>query len=87
MAKINLSGMSVEALMDLRKRVDEALNERRAELEKQLERMAVIGGRRVVRGGRSAFIGQAGGKGVEGRELDRQVASAEGDDWATASRG
>jgi len=39
MAKVNLSEMSVEALMDLRKRVDEMLLDRRAELEKQLERM------------------------------------------------
>src|SRR6516225_4875084 len=49
MAKVNLSGMSVEALMDLRKRVDETLHRRWAELEKQLERMdraiAVVGGR------------------------------------------
>jgi hypothetical protein len=37
MPKINLSGMTVEALMDLRKRVDEMLVERRAELQKQLE--------------------------------------------------
>jgi len=36
---LNLSGMSVEALMDLRKRVDEMLLERRAEIEKRLERM------------------------------------------------
>jgi hypothetical protein len=36
--------MSVEALMDLRKRVDEMLLKHRAELEKQLERMAVVGG-------------------------------------------
>jgi len=35
MAKVNLSGMSVEALMDLRKRVDEMFLERRAELQKQ----------------------------------------------------
>jgi hypothetical protein len=33
MARVNLSGMSVEALMDLRKRVDEMLFERRAEIE------------------------------------------------------
>ena len=45
MAKVNLSRMSVEALMDLRKRVDEMLLDRRAELEKQLERM----GRAVLR--------------------------------------
>jgi len=39
MAKVNLSEMSVEALMDLRKRVDQMLFERRAALEKQLERL------------------------------------------------
>ena len=38
MAKVNLSEMSVETLMDLRKRVDQMLFERRAEIEKQLER-------------------------------------------------
>ena len=51
MAKVNLSEMSIEALTDLRKRVDETLHRRRAELEKQLERMdraiAVVGGARV----------------------------------------
>jgi hypothetical protein len=40
MPKVSLSGVTVEALMDLRKRVDETLHQRRAELEKQLERMA-----------------------------------------------
>src|SRR5215831_7536007 len=57
MPKVNLSGMSVEALMDLRKRVDETLNERRAELQKQLERMGVVGGARVGRGGGSPLRG------------------------------
>ena len=59
MPKINLSGLNVEALMDLRVRVDEMLL---AEIEKQLERMdrafAVVGGRRVVRGGGSALKGK-----------------------------
>jgi hypothetical protein len=58
MARVNLSGMSVGALMDLRKRVDEMLLSRRAELEKQLESMAVVGGARVVRGGGSALKGK-----------------------------
>jgi hypothetical protein len=62
MANVNLSGMTVEALMDLRKRVDEMLLEHRAELEKQLERMnraiAVVGGARVVRGRRSVLKGR-----------------------------
>src|SRR5262245_13662142 len=39
MPKVSLSGMTVEALMDLRKRVDEMLHRHRAELQKQLERM------------------------------------------------
>jgi hypothetical protein len=60
MAKVNLSGMTVEALMDLRKRVDEMLLEHRAEIEQQLERMdrtiAVVGHRRVD--GRSALKGR-----------------------------
>jgi DNA-binding protein H-NS len=53
MAKVNLSGMTVEALMDLRKRVDETLLERRAEIEKRLERMdraIAVGVTRVVGG-------------------------------------
>ena len=57
MAKVNLSEMSVEALMDLRKRVDEMLHRRRAEIEKQLETFAVVGAR-VVRGGGSALRGR-----------------------------
>src|SRR5262245_9393807 len=52
MAKVNLSEMTVEALMDLRKRVDEMLLEHRAEIEERLKRMdraiAVVGGARVV---------------------------------------
>ena len=52
MPKVNLSGMTVEALMDLREQVDETLLKRRAEIEKQLERMgAVVDGVRIVRGG------------------------------------
>src|SRR5947209_20036174 len=58
MPKANLSGMTVEALMDLRKRVEARLVEHRAQLEKQLERMGTaITGRRIVRGGRSALKG------------------------------
>jgi DNA-binding protein H-NS len=39
MPKPSLSKMDVEALLDLRKRVDERLLRHRAELEKQLDRM------------------------------------------------
>ena len=57
MAKVNLSGMNVEALMDLQMRVDEMLVEHRAKLIEQLERIAVVGGTRVVKGGGSALKG------------------------------
>ena len=59
MANVNLSGMTVEALMDLREQVDETFLKRRAEIETQLARMgtaiAVVG----VRGGGSALKGQS----------------------------
>jgi hypothetical protein len=43
MPKVNLSGMSFEALMDLREQVDETLLKRRAEIETQLARMGAYG--------------------------------------------
>src|SRR5262245_23461182 len=62
MPKANLSRMNVEALMDLRKRVDETLLQHRGEIQKQLERMdraiAVVGDRRVVRSGGSVLKGR-----------------------------
>jgi DNA-binding protein H-NS len=70
MPKINLSGMTVEALMDLRERVDETLLKRRAELEKQLERM---GGARVVRGGGSV---------LRGIKVPPKYRSPSGETWA-----
>ena len=74
MANLNLSGMTVETLMDLRKRVDEMLLEHRAEIEKQLERIAVIGGsRRVVRGGGSA---------LKGRKVPPKYRGPSGETWA-----
>jgi DNA-binding protein H-NS len=39
MAKVNLSTMDVQSLMDLRKRVDERLLQCRADIEKQLARL------------------------------------------------
>ena len=73
MAKVSLSGMTVEALMDLQTRVDEALNERRAEIEKQLKMFAVVGGRRVVRGGRSV---------LKGKKVPPKYRSSSGATWA-----
>ena len=73
MPKVNLSGMTVEALMDLRKRVDEMLVEHRAKLIGQLERIAVVGGRRVVRGAGSA---------LRGRKIPPRYRSPSGETWA-----
>ena len=66
-----LPGMSIEGLLDLRRRVDEMLHERRAELEQQLERFAVIGGRRVGRG-----------SALKGRKVPPKYRSPSGDTWA-----
>ena len=73
MPKVNLSGMTVEALMDLRMRVDEMLVEHRAKLIEQLERMGVVGGRRVVRGRGSA---------LKGRKVPPKYRSPSGETWA-----
>src|SRR6516225_4380074 len=77
MPNVNLSRMTIEALMDLRKRVDETLLERRAVIQKQLERMgraiAVVGGARVVRGGGSA---------LKGRKVPPKYRGPSGETWA-----
>ena len=74
MPKVNLSGMTVEALMDLRKQVEEMLVEHRAQLEKQLERMGrAITGPRVVRGGGSA---------LKGRKVPPKYRGPSGETWA-----
>jgi DNA-binding protein H-NS len=70
MAKVNLSGMTVEGLMDLRKRVDETLHKRRAEIERQLA--ALGGGRRVIRGGSA----------LKGRRVPPKYRSRSGETWA-----
>ena len=73
MAKVNLSGMNVEALIDLRKRIDEMLLEHRAKLQKQLERMG--GAIAVVRGRR-------GGSALKGRKVPPRYRGPSGETWA-----
>ena len=73
MPKVNLSGMTVEALMDLRERVEGLLSERRAELQEQLEAIAVFGGTRVVRGGGGA---------LRGRKIPPKYRGPSGETWA-----
>jgi len=69
----NLSGMTVEALMNLREQVDETLLKRRAEIEKQLERFVLVGGARVVRGRGSA---------LKGKKVPPKYRSPSGETWA-----
>ena len=74
MPKVNLSRMTVEALIDLRKRVEDMLLEHRAKAQKQLERMdALVGGRRVVRGRRSV---------LKRRKVPPKYRGPSGETWA-----
>jgi DNA-binding protein H-NS len=76
MAKVNLSNMSVESLMDLHKRIDQALLERRAELEKQLAKLGgSIGGARIARGGRRTSA-------LKGRKVAPKYRAPSGETWA-----
>jgi DNA-binding protein H-NS len=70
MPKPNPSRMDVKSLMDLREQVDEALLKRRAELQEQLERIAVVGGTRVVRGV------------LKGRKVPPKYRGPSGETWA-----
>jgi len=66
--------MTVEALMDLRKRVEARLVEHRAELQKQLGQMdALVGGARVVR---------RGGSVLKGRKVPPKYRGPSGETWA-----
>ena len=76
MAKVNLSNMSVDSLMELRQRVDEALLERRAEMEKQLARVyASISGERPARGRRPTSA-------LKGRKVAPKYRGPSGETWA-----
>jgi DNA-binding protein H-NS len=69
--------MTVEALMNLRKRVDEMLRQHRSEIQKRIERMdraiALVGGARIVRGG---------GSPLRGKKVPPKYRSPSGDTWA-----
>jgi len=71
MANVNLSRMTVEGLMDLRKRVDETLHKRRAELEKQLKRMGAI-----------AVVVRGGGSVLKGKKVPPKYRGPSGETWA-----
>ena len=73
MPNVNLSRMTVEALMNLREQVDETLLKRRAEIEKQLERFVLVGGARVVRGCGSV---------LKGKKVPPKYRGPSGETWA-----
>ena len=77
MPNVNLSRMSIDALMDLRKRVDETLIKHRAELQQQLQRMdraiAMAGDARVIRGGRSV---------LKGKKVPPKYSGPSGETWS-----
>jgi DNA-binding protein H-NS len=77
MAKVNISKMDVQSLMDLREQVDEMLREHRGELQQQLQRMdraiAVLGGTRV---------GRRGGSALKGKKVPPKYRGPKGETWA-----
>ena len=77
MAKINLSRMDVQALIDLRKQIEDTLVSQRSRLERQLAALggsiASIGGK-VARGGR--------GSALKGKKVAPKYRSADGETWA-----
>jgi DNA-binding protein H-NS len=73
----NLSGMTIEALMDLRQQVDETLLKRRAELETQLARM----NRAITVGGRARIV-RGGGSVLKGRKVSPKYRGPSGETWA-----
>jgi DNA-binding protein H-NS len=72
MAKVNLKGMNVEALMSLRTQIDKRLLEYRAELEKQLEALSGQPKRKAIRISSS----------LKGRKVPPKYRSADGQTWA-----
>jgi DNA-binding protein H-NS len=69
MPKLSLSGMNVEALMDLRNQVNKRLLERRAEIEKQL---ATLDGHKAMSGKSS----------LKGKKVPPKYRSPSGETWA-----
>jgi DNA-binding protein H-NS len=73
MAKVNLTGMNVEALMSLRTQIDRRLAELRAELEKQL---AALDGQPKLKG--QSRISSS----LKGKKVPPKYRSRSGETWA-----
>jgi DNA-binding protein H-NS len=74
-AKINLSGMDVPALMALRAQIDDALAQRRTELEQQLKELG-----KAVDG--AARDGRRGTSPLAGRKVAAKYRGPGGETWA-----
>jgi len=75
MAKVNLAGLNVEGLMELRKQIEVVLEKRRGELQKQLEGIALLGGEaRVARRGKRSPL--------SGRKVPPKYRGSKGETWA-----
>jgi hypothetical protein len=73
MPQVKLSGMKVEALLDLQDRIDEMLRKHRAEIEQRLERINraifIVNEARVAREGRSTLKGRKSHRNIEVRQV------------------
>jgi DNA-binding protein H-NS len=72
MPKVNLSGMTIEGLMDLRKRVGDTLAKRRVELEQQLNTITGFAA------GRSKVTGSV----LKGKKISPKYRGPSGETWA-----
>jgi DNA-binding protein H-NS len=79
MAKMNLSGMDVQSLMDLRKQVDDALLTRRATIQRQLESLGDSIGS-VGRG--TGARGRRRVSAMRGMKVPPKYRSPSGETWA-----
>ena len=68
-----LTGMTIEALIDLRERVEEALLKRQAELQRQIERIA---------GPHAVVQGRGSGSALKGKKVPPKYRSPSGETWA-----
>jgi DNA-binding protein H-NS len=77
MPQVKLSGMKVEALLDLQDRIGEMLRKHRAEIEQRLERINraifIVNEARVAREGRST---------LKGRKVPPKYRGPSGQTWA-----
>jgi DNA-binding protein H-NS len=76
MARINLTSMDVQSLMNLRTRIDETLVDRRRELEKQLRDLG------SATDGVSVERGRRGVSALKGRKVAPKYRGPSGETWA-----